>query len=108
MISGLRAWLIAYDVADPRRLQRVHHFLLKQAIPVQFSLFAGVFSDQRLRATFLASAAFLNSSHDDLRAYPLPKLCDSTLFGPGAAPGGISLPSPGTPLWRILQGGRFF
>src|SRR2546425_11381608 len=34
-----RNWLIAYDIADPRRLARVHRYLKRHAIPVQYSVF---------------------------------------------------------------------
>jgi len=34
-ISRIHTYLIAYDISDPRRLQRVHTFLKQCAIPIQ-------------------------------------------------------------------------
>ena len=34
-----RNWLVAYDIASPRRLARVHRYLKRHAIPVQYSVF---------------------------------------------------------------------
>ena len=34
-----RGWLITYDITNPKRLVRLHRFLVKQATPVQYSVF---------------------------------------------------------------------
>ena len=34
-VNAPRAWLITYDITDPKRLARLHRFLVRQATPVQ-------------------------------------------------------------------------
>ena len=38
-LNAPRAWLIAYDISDPKRLNRVHRFVIKHCVPVQYSLY---------------------------------------------------------------------
>ena len=35
-LNAPRAWLITYDITNPKRLVRLHRFLIKQATPVQY------------------------------------------------------------------------
>jgi len=46
--SEPHVYLISYDIADPRRLQRVHAFLRRHALPVQYSVFLARLSERRL------------------------------------------------------------
>jgi CRISPR/Cas system-associated endoribonuclease Cas2 len=39
-LNQIRSWLIAYDIASPRRLVRVYRLLREHAVPVQYSVFA--------------------------------------------------------------------
>lgn len=32
-------WIVAYDVSSPRRLQRIHRFMVGQASPIEYSVF---------------------------------------------------------------------
>ena len=34
-----RGWLLTDDITHPKRLARLHRFLIKQATPVQYSAF---------------------------------------------------------------------
>ncbi len=65
-------YLIAYDVRDPKRLQRVHRYLRKRAFAAQESVFivhadAGALADleQELRT-------LVDQRKDDLRRYAIP------------------------------------
>lgn len=67
-----RRWLIAYDIADRRRLQRTHKLLSGRALALQKSVFlfrGGQEQAEQLREEL---AAQLNPREDDLRLYPLP------------------------------------
>lgn len=86
-----RNWLIAYDIADPRRLQRVHRFLSSQAVPVQYSVFATRSSPMKAGLIRAGLAAIIDEGEDDVRIYPVPEPADLTVFGKKALPDGLSL-----------------
>lgn len=69
---GPRAWLVAYDIADPSRLNRVHRFLKACAIPIQYSVFLGWFSDAELQAVATGIERRIDPRRDDVRMYHLP------------------------------------
>lgn len=67
-----RGWyLLVYDIADPRRLQRVHRRLCRSGLPLQESVFA-VFTSIRGLAELLDELQeLMHKREDDLRAYPI-------------------------------------
>jgi CRISPR-associated protein Cas2 len=71
-VNDARRWLIAYDIREPRRLARVHRFLTRVAVPVQYSVFAarGSPADMRRLADELRSK--IDGRVDDVRIYPVP------------------------------------
>ena len=81
MSAGQRAWLIAYDVADPRRLTRTHHFLKNAAVAVQYSVFVGVLTPQELGRLITGLRERIHPDEDDVRLYPVPSPCDVMLVG---------------------------
>lgn len=64
-------WIIAYDIADRRRLQRAHRYLCQIAIPLQNSVFLFSGSLKTFEHHFAELTAQLNRKEDDLRAYRL-------------------------------------
>lgn len=84
-----RAWLVAYDVADPRRLARVHRRMLRHAVPVEYSVFwlSGTPAD-RLRC-LQDVLPLLEASEDDLRMYSLPARGFRLRLGLAVLPQGI-------------------
>lgn len=64
-------YLIAYDIADPRRLQRLHRALRKEALAVQRSLFLVAGSVSRVEGLMDQWETLLDPQQDDLRAYPI-------------------------------------
>lgn len=71
-LNQQRGWLIAYDIRNPRRLARVHRFLKREAVPVQYSVFAarGSLADMRRLAEELRGR--IDERTDDIRIYPIP------------------------------------
>ncbi|TDQ44379.1 CRISPR-associated endonuclease Cas2 [Tepidicella xavieri] len=69
--TGRRAWVAAYDVAEPRRLARVHRMMCRHAVPIEYSVFwlTGT-PTARLRCLQEVLTA-LDNSRDDLRLYAI-------------------------------------
>ncbi|OGA54692.1 MAG: CRISPR-associated endonuclease Cas2 [Betaproteobacteria bacterium RIFCSPLOWO2_12_FULL_62_13] len=86
-----RNWLIAYDIADPRRLCRVHRFLSTQAVPVQYSVFATRSTPMKTGLIRAGLAEIIDAGKDDVRIYPVPEPADLTVFGKKALPEGLSV-----------------
>lgn len=99
--TELRNWLVAYDIADPRRLGRVHRYLKGRAIPVQYSVFVFHGSQRALEVVFDDIAELIESSEDDVRAYHLPDRCEVAMLGRQDLPQGVVVGGRG--LDRLLR-----
>ena len=91
MNNAVRTWLIAYDITDHKRLQRVHRYLKSVAFPLQYSVFVAeenVFGIQRIRDNL---AEEIDPKTDDVRIYPLPAKLEFVFFGRGALPDGLQV-----------------
>lgn len=93
-VSETRLYLISYDIADPRRLQRVHAFLKKHAMPVQYSVFLARVSERRLVSLLAEINQRIDPRSDDVRAYPLPADCEAVTLGRLYLPEGVMLKDP--------------
>lgn len=89
--SAERMWLIAYDVANPRRLQRVHRLLKQYAMDVQYSVFAGQLSERQLAVVMYYLEREINATADDVRIYPVPYPALALTLGRRPFPRGILL-----------------
>ncbi len=94
-------WIVCYDIADPRRLVRVHRKLKRHGIPVQYSVFF-LQSTRRALTALLSTVVvpLIDPRFDDLRAYPLLSGAAPTVFGRGSAPDGVSFLSKWDDLLR--------
>ncbi|GHU27445.1 CRISPR-associated endoribonuclease Cas2 2 [Betaproteobacteria bacterium] len=81
--------IICYDIADPKRLVRLYRYLLKQAVPIQYSVFLFEGDDRQLRACLETAAEQIDKKEDDLRAYPLPQRGLKARVGRPVLPEGI-------------------
>ncbi len=82
-------YIICYDIANPRRLGRVHRALKRLATPLQYSVFLFTGSEQQLQRCLEQLASIIDHRADDLRAYPLPERGLRYSQGPAAIPEGI-------------------
>jgi CRISPR-associated protein Cas2 len=92
--SEQRLYLVCYDVADPRRLQRVHYYLKHHALAVQYSVFLARVSERQLQSFLAGVAARIEPQEDDVRAYPLPADCQPVSLGRQYFPSGLLLADP--------------
>lgn len=93
-----RNWLVAYDIANPRRLARVHRYLKRHAIPVQYSVFV-LHADQiMLEGVLDAIAKRIAPNEDDVRAYHLPRRCEVVFLGKQCLPDGVVFAGKGLDL----------
>ena len=99
--SESHPWLIAYDIANPRRLVRVHRYLKRHAIPAQYSLFILYGNERKLEHVLEAIDERIDRTEDDVRAYRVPQRCEVSMLGTQGLPHGILLPIPG--LQKLLQ-----
>ena len=76
-----RLYLIAYDIADPRRLGRVARYLCRCAYRVQYSVFVARLDKSRLNYLLVGLDSIIDSKDDDIRVYPLPSSGNVTLLG---------------------------
>ncbi len=72
MRQGDRKWyLLAYDIRDPRRLQRTYNFVRKHGIGLQKSVFL-IRADREALANLKAGIRErVNARQDDVRLYPI-------------------------------------
>ena len=67
-----KAWyVVAYDIADPKRLRRVHYQIKKKGISAQKSVFLVFGAESRINSLLDDLAGEMSLKEDDLRAYPI-------------------------------------
>lgn len=74
-------YLIAYDIANPKRLSRVHRLLKKQGLPVQYSVFTVVIKRPALLRLLESINRLIHPSEDDVRCYRLPEHAETKTLG---------------------------
>ena len=67
------SWIIAYDIASPRRLLRVHRYMKSCAVPVQYSVFMTRGNESFLDKILDNLAKIIHPKEDDVRVYPVPE-----------------------------------
>jgi len=99
--SQLGLYLIAYDIANPRRLGKVHRILKKQGLPVQYSVFSVVMKRPRLLRLLERIEEQIQVVEDDVRCYRLPGNADTVTLGKQFFPADVMLFTGGVD--RILS-----
>lgn len=100
--NQLRLYLIAYDIADPRRLSRVHRTLKKQGLPVQYSVFTLVTKRKALLRLLEGIENLIEPTEDDIRCYSLPENTKTHSLGKQYFPKDVMLFTRGVS--RLLNG----
>jgi len=103
-LNAPRGWLITYDITQPKRLARLHRFLVKQATPVQYSVFHFEGSAAQMGRLMADIETRIDPKSDDVRAYQLPERLSIDTIGRGSLPGDTFVLSNTSPsLQKLLQ-----
>ena len=84
-------YIIAYDIANPRRLSRVHRTLKKMGLPVQYSVFTVVMKRKAVLKLLERLNSLMKTAEDDIRCYRLPEKTDVDSLGKQFFPEDIML-----------------
>lgn len=86
-----KAWIVAYDIREPRRLRRVHRTLRKEGVAAQYSVFTVEADDEGIARLLQRLRGIIDERVDDVRAYHLPAHCAVWALGTQHWPDGVSL-----------------
>ncbi len=84
-------FLVAYDIADQKRLSRVHRYLKRQGLPVQYSVFTVEMRRKQLEMVLVTIKGLINLREDDVRCYTLPDRLEFEVLGRQIFPDGVML-----------------
>jgi len=83
-------FLIAYDIKDDRRLNRVHRYLKGRGIHLQKSVFYCRLSQEEIKKVRQGILELIEEREDDVRIYPLVIDFEAIAMGQGEkVPGGV-------------------
>lgn len=97
-----RGWLITYDITHPKRLARLHRFLVKLATPVQYSVFHFEGNPAQMGRLMADIAARIDPDTDDVRGYQLPENLSIDTLGRGGLPSSTFVLSSTSPSLQLL------
>ena len=90
-MAARRHWyLLSYDIASPRRLQRIHRLLRQQGIPLQYSVFLLHCTLQDALGVMGTLDDMIDEHTDDIRLYPVSRQMDCVTMGAGQLGDGIA------------------
>lgn len=84
-------YLICYDIADPRRLGRVHRYIVKHTVFIQLSVYYLEGSKKDLAELLKGMTMLIDARYDDVRAYTVKPLKHAVQIGTRWLPEGIDL-----------------
>lgn len=64
-------YMVCYDIADPRRLGKVHRFMKKKGMAAQKSIFFVQREAREMKSFFKDLERIIKQGEDDIRAYPV-------------------------------------
>lgn len=83
--------LLAYDIADPARLQRVHRAVRQVGLALQYSVFLVAARAGELDSLLRELRGLILDAEDDIRVYPLPVRLEVQRYGRQCLPEGLDL-----------------
>lgn len=64
-------YMVCYDIADPRRLGKVHRLMKKRGLSVQKSIFFIQKDEKGMKTLLNELGRLISDKKDDIRAYPV-------------------------------------
>jgi CRISPR-associated protein Cas2 len=86
-------YLICYDIANPKRLHKVHRRAVSHALFVQYSVYYLNGDKDQLKLVLDEIQEVINNAEDDVRAYSVTSLSDAILLGKAWLPSEVYLSS---------------
>jgi CRISPR-associated protein Cas2 len=71
MNTSVKPWLVAYDIANPKRLRKVQKRLAQEGFAIQYSVYAFDVTTAGLDRLFGDLQKLADEGHDDIRFFPL-------------------------------------
>lgn len=96
-------WIICYDIADPRRLHKVHRIVSRNAESFQYSVFRKNATRNKVLAVLQEIEQSIEHRWDDVRAYPLLTTAPPMFYGRRLLPEGVSLADHPDPFFNSSQ-----
>lgn len=84
-------WLVAYDIACPRRLARVHRLLKAWGLPAQYSVFLLIATRESVGTLLGELARLIHPRQDDVRIFRLEPGWQRSLGAPTLPRGVLAL-----------------
>lgn len=98
-----RTYLVCYDITDPKRLLRVHRFLRREGLPVQYSVFTAALNAKALGRLVQGLQRLIDPRSDDVRIYPIAACRDQTSLGLQFFPDDVMLMDGGIDLLSLQR-----
>lgn len=92
-------WLLAYDIAEPARLRRVHRHVRGEGVPLQYSVFLLEKTPRQVLRLRDELAELIDPVRDDVRIYRLPSRPDMETLGRSNLPEGVDLVGAAIACW---------
>lgn len=102
--SRRQTYLIAYDIADPKRLGRVHRYVKRSGLAVQYSVFVTRMTRPQVTELSAGISERIHPRKDDVRIYALPQHCWIARFGEDPMPAGVYLTDIALAYWMTDLG----
>lgn len=95
MAAAENWYLLCYDIADKRRLRRVHTRMKDAGIPLQYSVFLLNMGSVDLILLLDDLQELIDDGRDDVRAYPISPTVDYVALGRQGLGNGMLLTADG-------------
>lgn len=88
-------YLLCYDIANPRRLQRLQRFMKNEGLPLQYSVFLLHRESIELMQLVEAVRKKIDEKRDDVRIYPISSAIEFLALGRQELGQGMTLTGDG-------------